>query len=143
MRPFPASAPEGATSGELRQVRNGRSFALWAFIFIVAFIGLRPVFGMSGWEADSIPAIALSLVPLIPGTMAFRAFMRLYRESDEMQREMLVEGVVTGAAFMMIVWGMIQLPEHIWLPRVKADILMSVFCLGFSVGMIRARRRRA
>ncbi|HSG34755.1 MAG TPA: hypothetical protein VLA37_09480 [Sphingomonadaceae bacterium] len=97
---------------------------------------------MSGWDSDSIFAIAFSLIPLIPGAMAFRAFMRLYRESDEMQREMLTEGVVTGAALATIFWGAIQLPEHIWLPKVKADLVMAVLFLGFSAGMIRARLRR-
>ncbi|GEM_PF-3557460 len=143
MRPFPVTAGEGATSGELRQVRNGRSFALWVVLFMMSFIGLRPVFAMTGWEADSLVAIAFSLLPLIPGTMLFRAFMRLYRESDEMQRDMLTEGVLTGAALMMVFWGAIQLPEHVWLPKVKADFMMAVLCLGFSIGMIRARRRRA
>ncbi|TIX49081.1 hypothetical protein [Alteraurantiacibacter aquimixticola] len=110
---------------------------------MVSFIGLRPVFMMSGWEADSLAAIALSLLPLVPGALAFRAFMRLVRESDEMQREMLIEGVLTGAALAMIFWGAVQLPEHIWLPKIKADIMMAVLCLGFSIGMVRARRRRA
>lgn len=142
MRSYSAGC-EDPTGTERRQMRNGRSFALWMAVFMVSFIGLRPVYGMTGWDADSALAFGLSLIPLVPGVLGFRAFMRLYRESDEMQREMLTEGIITGAALSMIFWGAVQLPEHIWLAKVKADMMMSVMCLGFSIGVVRARRRRS
>jgi hypothetical protein len=97
---------------------------------------------LADWAPEGDLAIALSFVPVIPGLLAFRAFVRFLRSGDEMFRAVLIEGLVFGFGLTMVFWGAIQLPEHVWLDKVPADWVVSVLLLGTSFGVVRAQWRR-
>jgi len=115
---------------------------MWTFLFTASFLGGDWILEATEWKPEGAVGIAYSLIPVIPGLLAFRAYLKLYREADEMMREVQTEGILFGFGTVVLFWGAIQLPEHIWLPRVKADILIAVMLLSFSVGIIRAQGRR-
>ena len=135
----PASAP---TSVERLHRRRSRAWAMWLCLFLVSFLLGRGIFRESGLAADSTLAIAFSLLPLIPGVMTMRAFIRLFRDTDEMIREVLTEGLLFGFGTGVFLWGAVQLPEHVWLPKIGVDIVFAAMMAGFSIGIVRAQRRR-
>ena len=139
-----ASNPSCAqpTARERRVRRNSRTFTIWIFVFTASFVAGKWILRDAAWAPDGVLAIGLSLVPLIPGAIAFRAFLQYVREADEMLREILVEGLVFGFGVTMVLWGAIQLPEHVWLPKFKADWVMAVLLLATSYGIMRAHWRR-
>lgn len=131
-----------ATSNERRTIRNSRHFVFWTVVFTASFLGGKWLFVRGGWEPQGLPGIAFSLLPLIPGLLAMRAYLRFFRETDEMMREIQTEGVLFAFAATVVFWGAIQLPEHVWLPKVKADIVMAFMLLSFAFGVCRASLRR-
>lgn len=135
-------AREPATSSERRIRRAQRVWLVWMIVFTGTFLVGGWIFKQAGWAPQGNLAIVLSLVPLIPGVMALRAFIRFVRAADEMIREILIEGLVLGFGAVMVFWGAIQLPEHVWLPTIKASHLMSVLLFGCSFGVVRALWRR-
>ena len=140
-----ASGPSGecrATRSERRTWRNMRATFLWALVFVASFLAGKVIFQNAAWAPEPPLAWGLSALPLIPGALAFRAFLRFFREADEMIREIYVEGLLYGVAAVMVFWGAIQLPEHVWLARVRADVVVLVMLGGFFFGVIRADRRR-
>lgn len=137
-----SSAECRATSSERRTWRNTRATFLWALVFVASFLAGKVVFENAAWAPDPPLAWVLSALPLIPGALAFRAFLRFFREADEMIREIYVEGLLYGVAAVMVFWGAIQLPEHVWLAKVRADTVITVLLGGFCFGIIRAGRRR-
>jgi hypothetical protein len=134
-----ASTP---TAIERRSRSNSLVFLMWTFLFTASFLGGDWILDGTGWRPEGAVGIAYSLIPVIPGLLAFRAYLRLYREADEMMREVQTEGILFGFGAVVLFWGAIQLPEHIWLPRVKADVVIAVMLLSFCVGIIRAQGRR-
>jgi hypothetical protein len=137
-----AAAATPTVSRERRMRGKRNRWLLWLLVFTATFLVEGRIFRFADWAPQGPLAWALSLLPLVPGALAFRAFVGFFREADEMVRAMLTEGLLFGFAVTMIFWGAIQVPEHVWLPKVKADILMSVLLLGFTVGMARAQWRR-
>jgi len=133
--------PYVPTSAERRAHRNGRNFALWACVFTASFLIGNFVFVKNGWFPDGALGIALSLVPMIPGGIAFAAFLKLFRENDEIGRKAMTEGMVFALGAVIIFWGSIQLPEHVWLPKISADQVITVLMFGFAFGMVRASWR--
>jgi len=136
------SAGRSFTSNERRTRRNGRAWLLWLLPFTATFVVGGRIFRYADWAPDGTAAVVLSFVPLLPGAMAFRAFLRFAREADEMLRDTLIEGLLFGFALAMIFWGAIQLPEHVWLPKMSADATMAVLLLGTWIGIVRAQWRR-
>lgn len=131
-----------ATSTERRSQRAINACFYWTLLFAVTFIAGGQVFKYADWAPESPLARGLSMVPLIPGVMAFRAFLTFMREADEMIRQIFVEGLLFGVGVVIVFWGAIQLPEQVWLPKVKADIVVLVMVLGFCFGTLRAQWRR-
>jgi len=131
-----------ATSHERRSVRNINVCFYWTLLFAATFLVGRQVFKYADWAPEGPLGWGLSMVPLIPGVLAFRAFLNFIREADEMIRQIFVEGLLFGVGVVMVFWGAIQLPEHVWLPKIKADIVVLVMLLGFCFGILRARWRR-
>ena len=129
------------TTSERRSLKNGRNCAIWAFVFAASFLAGRYIFVDRGLFPEGALGIALSLLPMIPGWLAFSAFLKLYRESDEILRKTLTEGLIFGMGVAVIFWGAIQLPEHVWLTKISADKLMAVMLFAFSFGVIRATWR--
>ncbi|WP_305097658.1 hypothetical protein [Croceibacterium aestuarii] len=130
------------TARERRLRRNGWIFNAWLFAFAATFLIGGRVFRYADSAPEGPPAIALSLLPLLPSAFAFHAFLRFVREADEMIRAVLVEGLMFGFATVMVFWGAIQLPEHVWLPKVSADLLMGVLLVATGFGGILAQWRR-
>lgn len=124
-----------------RSRRNGIALAAWAISFALSFNVGRWFFQNVGWAPVGPVAWVISLLPLIPGFLAFRAYLRFFRESDELVRKIVVEGLLFGVGLGMVLWGAIQLPEHVWLPKVSADKVVSVILLGTVIGTFRASRK--
>jgi len=130
------------TSAERRYRRNSWTFNLWAIAFAASFLGGNWLLKATGWEPQGIDGVAFSLFPVVPGFFTARAFLRLFHGADEMMRAILTEGLLFGFGAVIIFWGAIQLPEHIWLDKVSADTVISLMLGGFLVGAIRAQWRR-
>ena len=124
-----------------RTRRNSRVFALWMFIFSASFVIGGWIFKHADWAPEGPVAWVISLLPLIPGVIAFRAYLKYFREADELMRKIMIEGLLFGFGAVMVFWGAIQLPEHVWLPKIHANLVISVMMLAWSFGTIRATRR--
>ena len=129
------------TSRDRRTRRNSLVFTFWLLLFAGSFLAGHWLLRYLDWTPEGAIGIGYSLLPLIPGLLAFRAYLKLFREADEMLRKTLVEGIVFGFGAVMLFWGTIQLPEHVWLPKVKADLVIAVMMIAWSVGTIRASWR--
>jgi len=129
------------TTLERRWMRNGREFAIWTFVFAASFLAGHWIASRTDWIPDGVGGVAISLIPIVPGLLAFRSFMTLFREADELMHKILVEGILFGFGAVILFWGAIQLPEHIWLPKVSADIVMAVMMLSWALGGMLAIRR--
>jgi hypothetical protein len=130
------------TTGERRSWRNIKACFWWTVLFVATFLIGGRIFEYADWAPEGPLAWGLSLVPIVPGTLAFLAFKRFFREADEMIREIYAEGMLFGVGAVLVFWGAIQLPEHVWLPKVRADIVVAVMLFGFCAGLIRANWRR-
>lgn len=136
----PCASPP--TAGERRSWRNIKACFWWAVLFTVTFVVGGQVFKYAAWAPEGPLAWGLSLVPVIPGAMAFRAFLKFFREADEMIRAIYAEGMLFAVATVMVFFGAIQLPEHVWLAKVRAETVVMVMLIGFFVGILRANWRR-
>ena len=56
-------------------------------------------------------------------------------------RKIQVDGVVFAFGAVMLFWGVIQLPEHVWLHKVSADMVASVMLIAWSLGTVLASWR--
>jgi hypothetical protein len=130
------------TAGERRSWRNIKACFWWTALFVATFLIGGRIFKYADWAPEGPLAWGLSLIPIVPGTIAFLAFLRFYREADEMIREIYAEGMVFGAGAVLVFWGAIQLPEHVWLGKVDANTIILVLLSGFCVGILRANWRR-
>ena len=124
-----------------RTNRNGIVFAVWICLFGASFLGGHWLLRATGWMPEGALGVGYSLLPLIPGLIAFRAYLRLFREADELIRKVLIEGPLFGVGAVMLFWGAIQLPEHVWLHKVPADTVISVMMIAWSAGTIWAAWR--
>lgn len=130
------------TSNERRTIRNRLQFVFWTLLFVASFLGGKWLVDGGGWELGGPAEIAISLLPLIPGLLAMRAYLRFFRETDEMMREIQTEGVLFAFAATLVFWGAIQLPQHVWLPKVEAGTVVGAMWISFSIGVCRASFRR-
>lgn len=137
-----AASETAEPKSERRYRRNSLTFNLWAGAFAASFLGGRWLIALTDWTPEGASGVAYSLLPVVPGFFAARAFLRLFHGADEMMRQILTEGLLFGFGATVIFWGAIQLPEHIWLEKVSADIVISFLMGGFLVGAIRAQWRR-
>ena len=124
-----------------RTNRNGIAFAVWVCLFGASFTAGHWLLGATGWTPEGALAIGYSLLPVLPGLMAFRAYLKLFREADELMRKVLIEGLLFGVGAVMLFWGAIQLPEHVWMHKVSADTVISVMMIAWSLGTIWAAWR--
>ena len=131
------------TSKELRMRRNGIAFAVWVILFGASFTAGHWFSDSTDLPLTGLAGVAYSLLPLVPGFMAFRAYLRFYREADEMMRKIQTDAIAFAFGVVVLFWGAIQLPEHVWLPKVKADLVMSVMLVSFSLSMIVGSIRRS
>jgi MFS family permease len=131
----------GGSQRDRRTVRNAIVFTIWIFLFSVSFLAGHWLLDAAGWKPEGAVGVAYSLLPVIPGLIAFRAYLKLFREADELMRKVLVEGVLYGFGAVMLFWGAIQLPEHVWLSKVKADTVITVMMIAWSLGTIFASWR--
>lgn len=135
------SACEAATSRDRHTQRNSRLFTLWAFLFAASLMGGHWLLTALDWRPQGPLGVVYSLAPLVPGLMAFRAYLKFFHEADELRRRIVVEGVLFAFGAVLLFWGAVQLPQHIWLPPIKADWLISGMMFGWVIGMILAARR--
>jgi hypothetical protein len=129
------------TSIERRMMHNGIVFTLWILLFGACFLAGHWAVARTDWVPHGAGGVAFSLIPMIPGLLAFCAYLRLLREADELVRKVFVEGTLFAFGATMLVWGAIQLPEHLWLSKIKADLMMSVMMLSWTLGTLLAARR--
>ena len=138
--PRTMDAPHPA-SRDRRTTRNAIAFAIWMCLFAASFLAGHWLLAATDWKPEGAVGIGFSLLPLIPGLIAFRAYLKFFREADELMRKIQVDGVVFAFGAVMLFWGVIQLPEHVWLSKVSADMVASVMLIAWSLGTVLASWR--
>lgn len=84
-----------ACSGTAADRRNQYRFLLWAALWGVSFVAV--VWALDrGRVPGGIASWFTALVPLVPGLLAFRAYLRFLAEADELLRKIQLESIAFG-----------------------------------------------
>lgn len=122
-----------------RDKRNSLAINGWCAAWALCFVGATAV--LTFIELSAPLSWLVVAVPLVPGFLALRAYLRFLREADELLRKIHLEGLGFGAGtalavgmtFLMIiplgasaVWGL--------------TLTLTALALGYSFSVVRATR---
>jgi O-antigen/teichoic acid export membrane protein len=131
-----------ACSGTAIDRRNQYRILAWTFVSAVAFIGaawaLRPEHGL-----DGAAAWAVALAPIVLGVPALLAYLRFLRMTDELLRQIQLEGLAVGFAAGAVVGLAYPTLELAGAPPQPSSTVVVVMMIGWAlgqcVGLIRYR----
>jgi len=113
---------------------------VWAATFIAAIVVLGPVPG--GVRATPWWAWLLAVLPVAPGVMALRAYVRYLREGDELVRKIHVEAAAVGFGVASVVSiGFNLLGQLFGQWEDSGAMTFLAMWIAYSVALNRARRR--
>ena len=124
----------GGSGRDRRATRNSIVFAIWICLFAAAFLVGHWLLDATGWKPEGAVGVGFSLLPLIPGLVAFRAYLKLFREADEMMRKIHLEALATAFGVAFVVGMSAGLLDQMDVPKVgKADLTWSMMVVTYSV----------
>lgn len=113
---------------------------LWGVTFVVAIVVLGPVPG-GAWATPWWKWL-LAFLPVIPGVLALRAYVRYLREGDELVRKIHVEAAAVGFGVASVVAIGFNLVGQLFGQWEDAGAMTFLaMWIAYSITLNRARRR--
>ena len=125
-----------------RDAANLRTFGYWVIALAATLIA-----GTYVIEARVLPDLALGwaipAIALFLGIMTVRAYVAFIRNSDELLRKIVIEGLAWGVGAAVIFMPVYRLCERLGAPRLDSVDPLLVIILAWAIGHWRGMRRYA